>query len=61
MCIHNHKTVRRVLYLSVLVIPSSLEGNVFVNPGNSVIFDAEQNVYIKDGFILGAGSTFEIK
>lgn len=59
-CIGIQTTAFRI-YVGRSVIPSSLEGNVFVNPGNSVIFDAEQNVYIKDGFILGTGSKFEIK
>lgn len=51
----------RNIYVGRSVIPSSVEGNVLVNPGNSIIFEAEQNVYIKDGFILGTGSKFEIK
>lgn len=51
----------RNIYIGNDVLPNSVSGDVYVTSGNNVILEAEQNVIIKNGFIVENSAYFEIK
>ena len=49
------------IYAGAEVIANQLDGDVIVNNGANVIFQAENNVTLHNGFEVKSGATFEVK
>lgn len=49
------------IYVGRNVNPNETQGDVIVNSNTNVIFDANNNTFIKNGFVIESGSTLSVK